>query len=129
MSLKVNPETIKMAESGNLTPKAFVSTIKESLPYAWETFSKIKEKINSGAKYAIIEPEAHEISEGERGELLRALSSTSIREALEQFFGFKLAFQNCHRTGGFVDIESEEYKLFTSMEEQILKQKPELVHC
>jgi hypothetical protein len=129
VSLIVNPKVVEMSENRQLTTEAFISVVKDSLPYAWKTFTKIKEAIDLGAKYSIIEPKVNEISESERGELLRALASTSMRNALESYFGFKLAFQNCHRTGGFIDTESIEYKEFISMEEQILNQNPEFIHC
>ncbi|WP_242424743.1 SCO5389 family protein, partial [Frankia sp. EI5c] len=66
-----------------------------------------------------------------RGQLLRALASTSIRSALERHFGVKLAFQNCHRVAVFPPeaLGGEQYRAFVSARAQVLNQQPEFVNC
>jgi hypothetical protein len=69
-------------------------------------------------------------SEHTRGQLLRVLASDAMRDALENHFGVKLAFQNCHRVALFRHNElGQTYEEFISPRSQILNQKPELVDC
>jgi hypothetical protein len=69
-------------------------------------------------------------TEAERGQLLRALASDSIRTALENHFGAVLAFQNCHRVAAFApDRLGHEYETFVSARAQLLNQSPELRDC
>ena len=69
--------------------------------------------------------------EAARGQLLRAMSSDAIRGALERHFNVVLAFQNCHRVAVFPPRArtSPEYRDFTSVESQVLNQRPGLVNC
>jgi hypothetical protein len=71
------------------------------------------------------------LGEAERGQLLRALASDSIRGGLERHFGVKLAFQNCHRVGAFSpsEVDSARYRAFISPRGQLLNQNPELRDC
>jgi hypothetical protein len=76
----------------------------------------------------------HEVpppSEAERGQLLRALASDTIRGGLERHFGVKLAFQNCHRVAAFHPsaVDGPRYREFVSPRGQLLNQSPELRDC
>jgi hypothetical protein len=66
-----------------------------------------------------------------RGQLLRALASTAIREALERHFGVTLAFQNCHRVAVFPPDAATRaaYTQFSSARAQLLNQSPLLRDC
>ncbi|GCE15395.1 hypothetical protein KTT_52540 [Tengunoibacter tsumagoiensis] len=63
----------------------------------------------------------------------RALYSTSfftLRGALEDHFGVKLAFRNCHRVALFQKDQLDgSYEAFISPRSQLLNQSPELVDC
>lgn len=130
MSLDVSPALLHAAAAGPVDEAEFVATVRHSLPYAWHVVASVAEDLHAGAApftdHRIPPP-----SEGERGELLRALASDAIRGALERHFGIRLAFQNCHRVGAFLPgKESDEaYARFVSPRAQILNQTPEFRDC
>jgi hypothetical protein len=132
MSLDVSPELIAVAERGEVGDDAFMEVVRQSLPYAWAVMSRVAGRLHDGgtagrpyADDAVPPP-----SEEARGELLRALASTSIREAAERHFGVRFAFQNCHRVAAFPVAGAEaDYREFTSTRAQILNQTPALRHC
>ncbi len=65
-----------------------------------------------------------------RGQLLRVLTNDSMRGTLEDHFGMKLAFQNCHRVAFFQkDRLDRSYEAFISPRSQLLNQSPDLVDC
>ncbi|MBQ1076625.1 hypothetical protein KBX06_26230 [Micromonospora sp. C31] len=130
MSLTVPPALLEAAERGHVDDADFVACVRESLPYAWQTLSRIVADLeSSSADFAdnVIPP----ANEAERGQLLRALASDAIRGGLERHFGVKFAFQNCHRAAAFRPgaVDSESYRRFTSVRGQLLNQSPELRDC
>ena len=130
MSLDVPPAIVDAAERGELEESAFVECVRDSLPYAWNLISGLAVQLHvEGGEYAAnYTPPPDEKA---RGQLLRALASDAVRGALERHFAVKLAFQNCHKVGVFVPSAdgSETYRSFTSPQEQILNQTPELRDC
>lgn len=122
MSLDVPAAVLASAERGELTDEQFLSVVRDSLPYAWEVVSAAA----ADGEHAVSPP-----SEAHRGQLLRALASTSIRTALERHFGVALAFQNCHKVGAFPLAEAggAAHRAFITPEAQILNQTPELRDC
>ncbi|RZS38817.1 hypothetical protein EV193_10426 [Herbihabitans rhizosphaerae] len=130
VSLDVSPELLQRAEAGQVDDAEFVACVRDSLPYAWKVFSSVVTDLNAGtAPFA--DNETPPPSEVERGQLLRALASDSIRGGLERHFGVKLAFQNCHRVAAFRPsaVDSDEYRAFISPRNQLLNQSPELRDC
>jgi hypothetical protein len=132
MSLDVSPELIAQAERGEVDEDRFLDAVQRSLPYAWAVLNRVATRLRDGATEG--RPFADDAvpppSEVERGQLLRALASTSIREAAERHFGVRFAFQNCHRVAAFpVSGAESEYRAFTSARAQILNQTPALRHC
>ena len=130
MSLDVSPELLAQAESGEIDPAAFLDTVRTSLPYAYTMVETLSAQLKAGDQpYADnLTPPA---TETERGQLLRALASNSIRGSLEDHFGVQLAFQNCHRLAAFhpgADT-TEAYQRFTSQRGQILNQSALLRNC
>ncbi|MFC0505664.1 SCO5389 family protein [Micromonospora costi] len=130
MSLTVPPTLLEAAERGPVTDAEFLACVRESLPYAWETVSRVVDDLDaSGAERAdnLVPPP----TETERGQLLRALASDAIRAGLERHFGVRLAFQNCHRVAAFrpAAVESAAYREFVSPRGQLLNQSPELRNC
>ncbi|MGN9804967.1 SCO5389 family protein [Micromonospora sp. L32] len=130
MSLTVPPSLLQAAESGPVDDEAFVSCVRDSLPYAWQVVSRVVADLGSSdAEFAdnVVPPP----SEAERGQLLRALASDAIRAGLERHFGVKLAFQNCHRVAAFRPsaVDSDTYRRFVSVRGQLLNQSPELRDC
>jgi hypothetical protein len=67
----------------------------------------------------------------QRGQLLRLMASSSMRAAVERYYGLRFEFQNCHNTAAFRQnaVGSPEHRRFVSAEAQILAQSPELVDC
>lgn len=122
MSLEVPAALLDKATAGTMEEPEFVECVRQSLPYAWKVIS---EAVEAG-EHATPPP-----TEKERGELLRALASDSIRGALERHFGRKLAFQNCHRVAAFpfAEVDSDRYREFISPVAQIRNQSPELRDC
>ncbi|MGK5440497.1 SCO5389 family protein [Micromonospora sp. URMC 105] len=130
MSLTVPPALLEAAERGPVDDAEFVSCIRESLPYAWQTISRVVDDLDaSTGDFAdnVVPPP----TETERGQLLRALASDAIRGGLERHFGVKLAFQNCHRVAAFrpAAVDSDSYRRFISVRGQLLNQSPELRDC
>ena len=125
MSLDVSLQLLAQAEAGEVDATAFVETIRTSLPYAYDMVASLAQDLKTGqAEFA--DNQVPPPSEAERGQLLRALASDTIRGSLERHFGMRLAFQNCHRVAAFpLDAENTEtYTKFTSQRTQILNQSP-----
>ncbi|MGH6656514.1 MAG: SCO5389 family protein [Actinocrinis sp.] len=134
MSLDVSAELLAAAENGEVGEEEFVECVRTSLPYAWQMVSQLSTRLLvEGGPYA--DNTTPPATEAERGQLLRALASNSIRGALERHFGVRLAFQNCHRVAVFPaadgqpGMESGAYRRFVSIREQLLNQSPELRNC
>lgn len=122
MSLDVPVALLEKASRGEVEDAEFVDCVRQSLPYAWKVISSAVAE----GEHATPPP-----SEKERGELLRALASDSIRGALERHFGRKLAFQNCHRVAAFPfsEVGGAAYQEFISPVAQLRNQSPELRDC
>lgn len=131
MSLLVSDAFIAQAQHGTLAPKDFISCVKESLPRAWALVEGLVAQKQADpaalASYGVGRP----LDEETRGELLRMCAGTAIRTSVERHFGVVLAFQNCHNAAVFLpeELQSKEYEMFTSVEAQILNQRPEFRHC
>ncbi len=130
MSLDVSPALLEKAERGEVSDAEFVACVRESLPYAWTVITGVIAEAE-GAADGFADNETPPPSEAERGQLLRALASDSIRGGLERHFGVKLAFQNCHRVAVFKrsQVDSDRYRAFVSARGQLLNQSPELRDC
>ncbi|RSM66325.1 hypothetical protein DL991_05525 [Amycolatopsis sp. WAC 01375] len=130
MSLDVSPALLEKAERGEVSDAEFVTCVRESLPYAWTVITGVIAEAD-GAADGFADNETPPPSEAERGQLLRALASDSIRGGLERHFGVKLAFQNCHRVAAFKpsQVDSDRYRAFVSVRGQLLNQSPELRDC
>ncbi|NJM73438.1 MAG: hypothetical protein HC862_26800 [Scytonema sp. RU_4_4] len=129
MSLNVSVHLIEQAKAGQVSEADFVTTIRQSLPYAWSVVEGLAERLARGeewANHAVAPP-----SEKARAQLLRMMGGDAIRGAVERYFGMKLAFQNCHNVAAFhpTRLDSPAYQDFMSIESQILNQTPELVDC
>jgi hypothetical protein len=130
MSLDVSPQLLARAESGEVSDAEFVDCVRTSLPYAWETVSKVVADLKAGtAEFA--DNTTPPPTETDRGQLLRALASNAIRSGLERHFGIALAFQNCHRVAAFrtTAVDGDRYRAFTSPRGQLLNQSPLLRDC
>jgi hypothetical protein len=130
MSLDVSPQLLAQAEQGEIREEDFVATVRDSLPYAYHLIADLVGDLQvSDREFAdnLTPPP----SEAERGQLLRALASDSIRTSLERHFGVTLAFQNCHRVAAFRPEakDGQTYAKFTSTRSQILNQSPEFRDC
>ena len=130
MSLSVPLKMVEQAERGSVAEQDFVAVIRESLPRAWDLVEGLAGRLRAEggdlASYG-----NGPMDEETRGQLLRMLAGTAIRRATERHFGAQLLFQNCHNVavvpaGGEMSPEALE---FTSIESQILNQRPDLVAC
>ncbi|GLV54846.1 hypothetical protein KDH_17430 [Dictyobacter sp. S3.2.2.5] len=129
MSLNVPSTLLEQAEAGEIRASDFLQCIKESLPYAWELVAQLAMRLQQGGA-AFVDNQVPPPSEQARGQLLRLLASDSMRNAIEQHYGVKLAFQNCHRVALFPrEALGEEYTEFITPRSQILNQSPELRDC
>jgi hypothetical protein len=129
MSLNVPPALTEQAQEGELRQEDFLACIKDSLPYAWQLIERLANRLQQ-SDAAFVDNQVPPPSEQARGQLLRVLASDAMRGALEDHFGVKLAFQNCHRVALFRHDElGQTYEEFISPRSQILNQKPELVDC
>ncbi|MDQ4010046.1 MAG: SCO5389 family protein [Actinomycetota bacterium] len=131
MSLDVPTTMIEAAQHSELDDAAFVTVVRDSLPYAWQVISQVVGDlaVNAGSEFAdhAVPPP----DEAARGQLLRALASDAIRGSLQRHFGVQLAFQNCHRVAAFRPeaVTGEAYRRFVSARDQVLNQTPELRDC
>jgi hypothetical protein len=130
MSLDVSPQLLAQAEQGEIREEDFVATVRDSLPYAYRLIDGLTRELRGGDR-DFADNLTPPPSEAERGQLLRALASDSIRGSLERHFGVTLAFQNCHRVAVFRPEKDggETYTKFTSTRSQILNQTPEFRDC
>lgn len=132
MSLEVSPELLASAERSEVDHDAFVDCIRMSLPYAWETISRLVAERDSGdPDRPFVDNQVPPPGEQARGQLLRALASDAIRAALERHFEVTLAFQNCHRVAVFAAdaAGSEPHRRFVSPRAQLLNQSPARRDC
>jgi hypothetical protein len=133
MSLEVSTALIDQAERGEIPDADFVQTVEKSLPYAWRVMSQVAARLRQGETLGrgFADDATPPPSEVERGQLLRALASDSIRGAMERHFDVKFAFQNCHRVAAFspADVGGAAYREFISTRSQVLNQTPELRDC
>ncbi|WP_043606861.1 MULTISPECIES: SCO5389 family protein [Protofrankia] len=130
MSLTVSPDLLAQAEAGHVDQEAFLACVRDSLPYAYSLVERLAGELPTAERDFSdnLVPPADNVAQGQ---LLRAMASTSIREALERRFGVALAFQNCHRLAAFRPqaVGGEQYRRFISAESQVLNQQPEFVNC
>lgn len=130
MSLDVPGNLLERAHNGEPIPnEEFVRVVKESLPYAWRVVSGVAARLDAeGVEFT---DDATPPIEEERGQLLRAFASDAIRASLEDHFGVRLGFQNCHRVAAFRRSPAGEaaHATFTSLHSQLLNQSPELRDC
>jgi hypothetical protein len=110
-----------------MTQEDFLDCIRESLPYAWNLIASLAGRLESSTE-TFVDNQTPPPGEEARGQLLRVLASDAMRSALEQHYGVKLAFQNCHRVALFRHTD-QTYTEFISPRSQILNQSPELRDC
>ncbi|GII91790.1 SCO5389 family protein [Sinosporangium siamense] len=128
MSLTVPAELIDQARDGKVEHAAFVDCVRTSLPYAWGVVVRLVDDLRSGdADFA--DNQLSPPDQASYGQLFRMMASDSIRGAVEQHFGVRLAFQNCCRAAVFRPEAHAAYADFITPEAQILNQRPELIDC
>src|SRR6266540_5332108 len=130
MSLRVEPDLLQRAEQGPVTATKLAGCVRTSLPYAYNLIAGLAGRLE-GAAPDFVDNQVPPPDEHSRGQLLRAMASDAIRGALEEHFGIKLAFQNCHRVAVFRPERAggRQHREFVSPRGQILNQEPELVDC
>lgn len=129
MSLTVSDTLIEQAQRGELKQEDFLACIQDSLPYAWQLIENLAGRLRKSDE-KFVDNQVPPPSEQARGQLLRVLASDAMRGALEQHYGVKLAFQNCHRVALFrKDRLDATYEEFISLRSQVLNQTPELRDC
>lgn len=130
MSLDVPAEMVEQAEQGRINASDFVRVIKGSLPRAWAIVEKLVATRQQSDK-TLVAYGSGPMDEETRGQLLRMLAGTAIRQAVERHFGVGLLFQNCHNVAVVKEgsQSSQEAQTFTSAESQVKNQKPEYQHC
>lgn len=129
MSLTVSPALLEQAQEGEIRQSDFLACIRDSLPYAWHLIEDLAGRLGQ-SQASFVDNQVPPPNEQARGQLLRLLASDAMREAIEEHFGVKLAFQNCHRVALFnTERLDQTYEDFISPRSQILNQSPELVDC
>ncbi|MQA05805.1 MAG: hypothetical protein GEV07_24850 [Streptosporangiales bacterium] len=130
MSLTVPANLIDDARRGRVLDHDFVEVVRASLPYAYNVVARLAAELATTER-TFADNQQEPPDETARGQLLRAMSSNAIKAALERHFNVVLAFQNCHRVAVFPPNarNTPEYREFTSLESQVLNQRPEFVNC
>ena len=128
MSLSVSPELLAKAQAGKVEPGEFIECIAQSLPYAWAMVSRLATELESGAADSVQNTEVPATDE-QWGQLFRMFSSDAMRNAIQEHFGVRLAFQNCCKPAVFRPGADEAYDRFVSPEAQLLNQDPTLLNC
>ncbi len=129
MSLDVADDLAADVAAHGITDHKFVDVIRTSLPFGYAIIERVAARVSGGEEVAIDSPPT--MADTPRLELLRIMASTSMREALERFFGVTLAFQNCHGVAAASGSgkTSRLWHDFTSTRGQILAQRPGLRDC
>ena len=94
MSLSVSPELLAKAQTGKVEPGEFIECIAQSLPYAWAMVSRLASELESGTVDNAQNTEVPATDE-QWGQMFRMFSSDAMRNAIQEHFGVRLAFQNC----------------------------------
>jgi hypothetical protein len=128
MSLSVSPELLAKAQAGKVEPGEFIECIAQSLPYAWSMVSRLAADLESGTEDSVQNTEVP-ATEEQWGQMFRMFSSDSMRNAIQEHFGVRLAFQNCCKPAVFRPGADEAYARFVSPEAQLLNQDPTLLNC
>jgi hypothetical protein len=128
MSLSVSPELLAKAQAGKVEPDEFIACIADSLPYAWSMVSRLAAELQDGGAESVQITEVPATDE-EWGQMFRMFSSDAMRNAIQEFFGVRLAFQNCCKPAVFRSGADEAYARFISPEAQLLNQDPTLLNC
>jgi hypothetical protein len=131
MSLTVTAGLKELARGGALPLDEFINCIRHSLPRAWQVIDGLAAELRSRQSLTHAVHAPRRMEDEQRGQLLRLMASSSMRSAVERFYGLKFEFQNCHNTAAFRQnaVGSAEHRRFISPEAQILAQAPELVDC
>jgi NucS shadow ORF len=123
MSLTVPADLQEQARQGDVDDAAFLDCVRTSLPYAWDVIGGlIAELETGGAEFA--DNQVPPPDEAARGQLLRLMASDAMRGAVEQHYGVRLAFQNCHRAAVFAAGTTAAHAEFVSARSQILNRAP-----
>ena len=128
MSLSVSPELLAKAQAGKVEPGEFIDCIAQSLPYAWGMVSRLASELESGTADSVQNTEVPATDE-QWGQMFRMFSSDAMRNAIQEHFGVRLAFQNCCKPAVFAPGADEAYARFVSPEAQLLNQDPTLLNC
>jgi hypothetical protein len=128
MSLTVTSGLLEQARTGKVDPDEFVDCIRTSLPFAWSMVTRLVGELRDGQAGAAINHEVP-LTDEEWGQMFRMMASDSMRAALQDHFGVRLAFQNCCAVGVFDPDAEEAIEEFTSPEAQVQNQRPELRNC
>jgi hypothetical protein len=128
MSLSVSPELLAKAETGKVEPDEFIACIADSLPYAWAMVSRLAAELEPGSEESVQNTEVPATDE-QWGQMFRMFSSDAMRNAIQEHFGVRLAFQNCCKPAVFRPGADDAYARFVSPEAQLLNQDPTLLNC
>ena len=132
MSLTVPEEVQALVATEKVDSETFWSVVADSLPFAVEMIEQAVGALEAGesVQEGVLIYNAQPPGEDERGQLLRLLASSSMRQAAESRFGIKLGFVNCHylavKQGS---DENSRWREVTSPTFQLRMQRPELVDC
>ncbi len=132
MSLNVPQPIIEDAKAGrSVTNATFVRVVHDSLHDAFHIVADLAKRLEAepDADRALHAPP--QMDDGVRQQLLRLMAGTAIRTAVEERFGVRLAFQNCHKIAAFRPeaVGGTAWREFTSIEAQVLNQTPERRDC
>ena len=131
MSLTVTNDMVQRAREGALSHEEFIRCVAQSLPRAFQLVERLVSELRAQPEQTHAVHAPVQMEDEQRGQLLRLIASSAMRHAIEQHYGLRFEFQNCHKLAAFrADaVGTPEHRAFVSAEAQILAQSPELVDC
>lgn len=101
---------------------ALIEAFQRDLPLGFKRVEALVQKQQQNGSRAMMDADS---STDEAKQFIRLFASDVAKKALENHFGVKLAFYNCHK--GFAAPSTEDLKI--SAREQILSQDPSFIDC
>lgn len=134
-SLTVTSDIVEAARKGRLDDEAFITCVRDSLPYAYNLVAELAAALPS-ERAAGRDVADNMIPHRATRRRASCYARWPARRSGRHSNGTSVSpsrsrFQNCHRVGVFPPqaVGGDQYNTFVSTRAQISSQRPELVNC